>query len=142
MAPRETGIVRTNMIKNIRECILVLFFILLLPILVPYSLLMDRVEKRKRRQLASRFICEQCGEVLGVEAIRLADERWDEMELQMMRIEEPVARVVRSRLLDAICPHCGCQYLYHKMEQTFLKRSEILGQEPADAEMKDRWYRI
>ncbi|KAA0139020.1 hypothetical protein FYZ48_10190 [Gimesia chilikensis] len=130
------------MIKDIRECILVLFFILLLPILVPYSLLMDRVEKRRLRQLASRFVCEQCGEVLGVEAIRLADERWDEMELQMMRIEEPVARVVRSRLLDAICPHCGCQYLYHKMEQTFMKRSEVVGQDPADAEMKDRWYRI
>lgn len=137
------------MIKNIRECILVLFFILLFPILVPYSLLKDRVEKRRRRQLASRFVCLECGEVLGVEAIRLADERWDEMELQMMRkeepvmrIEEPVDRVVRSRLLDAICPHCGCQYLYHKMEQTFLKRSEVVGQDPADAEMKDRWYRI
>jgi predicted RNA-binding Zn-ribbon protein involved in translation (DUF1610 family) len=130
------------MIKNLRECIIVLVVILLLPILVPYSLLMDWVEKRRRMQLASRFVCEQCGEVLGVEAIRLADERWDEMELQMMRIEEPVARVVRSRLLDAICPHCGCQYLYHKMEQTFLKRSEIVGQDPADAEMKDRWYRI
>ncbi len=130
------------MLKNLRECIIVLVIILLVPILVPYSLLKDRVEKRRRRQLASRFVCLECGEILGVEAIRLADERWDEMELQMMRIEEPVARVVRSRLLDAICPHCGCQYLYHKMEQTFLKRSEIVGQEPANAEMKDRWYRI
>ncbi|QDU03210.1 hypothetical protein V6x_29220 [Gimesia chilikensis] len=122
MAPRERGIVRTNMIKNIRECILVLFFILLLPILVPYSLLMDRVEKRRRRQLASRFVCEQCGEVLGVEAIRLADEHWDEIVKAIIAKSEPGTRLRLVRTVAAICPHCGCQYLYRNAERTFVVR--------------------
>ncbi|QDT21056.1 hypothetical protein [Gimesia chilikensis] len=110
------------MIKNIRECILVLFFILLLPILVPYSLLMDRVEKRRRRQLASRFVCEQCGKVLGVEALQLADERWDEIVKEIIAKSEPGTRLRLVRTVDAICPHCGCQYLYRKAERTFVVR--------------------
>lgn len=122
MAPRERGIVRTNMIKNIRECILVLFFILLLPILMPYSLLKDRVEKRRRRQLASRFVCVECGEVLGVEAIRLADERWDEIVKAIISRNEPGTRLRLVRTVDAICPHCGCLYLYRKAERTFVVR--------------------
>lgn len=110
------------MIKNIRECILVLFFILLLPILMPYSLLKDRVEKRRRRQLASRFVCVECGEVLGVEAIRLADERWDEIVKAIISRNEPGTRLRLVRTVDAICPHCGCQYLYRKVERTFVVR--------------------
>lgn len=115
---------------------------LLLPVILPLTVLGQKRYQKRLRGLAEGFPCVECGQNIGVEALQLADDRWDEMELQMMRIEEPVARVVRSRLLDAICPHCGCLYLYHKMEQTFLKRSEIVGQDPADAEMKDRWYRI
>ncbi|MEQ8634777.1 hypothetical protein [Gimesia maris] len=37
------------------------------------------MKSERRRQLASRFVCLECGEVLGVEAIRLADERWEEI---------------------------------------------------------------
>ena len=112
------------MIKNIRECILVLFFILLLPILVPYSLLMDRVEKRRRRQLASRFVCEQCGKVLGVEALQLADEHWDEIVKSIIAKSEPGTRLRLVRTVEAICPHCGCLYLYRKAEGTFVVREE------------------
>ncbi|MEQ8854048.1 hypothetical protein [Gimesia sp.] len=90
------------------------------------------------RQLASRFVCLECGEVLGVEAIRLANERWDEIVKAIIAKSEPGTRLRLVRTVEALCPHCGCQYLYHKMEQTFLKRSEIVGQDPADAEMKDR----
>ncbi len=124
MAPGERGIVRTNMIKNIREGIIVLVFILLLPILVPYSLLKDRVEKRRRRQLASRFVCLECGEILGVEAIQLADERWDEIVKAIIAKSEPGTRLRLVRTVDAICPHCGCLYLYHQAERTFVVRKE------------------
>ena len=101
-----------------------MIFILLLPILAPYSLLKDRLEKRRRRQLASRFVCEQCGEVLGVDAIRLADERWDEIVKEIIAKSEPGTRLRLVRTVDAICPHCGCLYLYRKAEGTFVVREE------------------
>ncbi|MBN70069.1 MAG: hypothetical protein CME32_12425 [Gimesia sp.] len=110
------------MLKNLRECIIVLVVILLLPILVPYSLLKDRVEKRRRRQLASRFVCEQCGEVLGVEALQLADEHWDEIVKAIIAKSEPGTRLRLVRTVEAICPHCGCLYLYRKAEGTFVVR--------------------
>lgn len=108
------------MIKNIRECILVLVFILLLPILVPYFLLKNQVEKRRRRQLASRFVCEQCGEVIGVEAIRLADERWSKIVEKIRSEIDSEIRLRLARTVDAICPHCGCQYCYREEGQTFI----------------------
>ncbi|HAH46255.1 hypothetical protein [Gimesia sp.] len=110
------------MIKNIRECIIVLIFILLLPILVPFSLLKNQLEKRKRGQLASRFVCLECGNMIGVEAIRLADERWSEIVKIIMSKSDPGIRLRLVRTVDAICPHCCCQYRFRETEQTFVVR--------------------
>lgn len=122
------------MIKNIRECIIVLIFILLLPILVPFSLLKNQLEKRKRGQLASRFVCLECGSMIGVEAIRLADERWSEIVKIIMSKSDPGIRLRLVRTVDAICQHCCCQYRYRETEQTFVVREvspewERLGQD-------------
>ncbi|EDL59005.1 hypothetical protein [Gimesia maris] len=76
------------------------------------------------RKLAGRFVCVECGEVLGVEAIQLADERWDEIVKAIIAKSEPGTRLRLVRTVDAICPHCGCQYLYRKAERTFEVREE------------------
>ncbi|WP_232093296.1 hypothetical protein, partial [Gimesia panareensis] len=82
--------------------------------------LKDQVEKRRRRQLASRFVCEQCGEVIGAEAIRLADERWSKIVEKIRSENDSEIRLRLVRTVDAICPHCGCQYCYREEEQTFV----------------------
>jgi len=111
-----------NMIKKITGGFIFAIFILLLPIILPVSLLQSQREKRRMRNLASRFVCLECGEVLGVEAIRLADERWDEIVKAIISRNEPGTRLRLVRTVDAICPHCGCQYLYRKVERTFVVR--------------------
>lgn len=111
-----------NMIKKITGGFIFAIVILLLPIILPVSLLQSQREKRRMRNLASRFVCLECGEVLGVEAIRLADERWDEIVKAIISRNEPGTRLRLVRTVDAICPHCGCQYLYRKVERTFVVR--------------------
>jgi predicted RNA-binding Zn-ribbon protein involved in translation (DUF1610 family) len=111
-----------NMIKKITGGFIFAIFILLLPIILPVSLLQSQREKRRMRNLASRFVCLECGEVLGVEAIRLADERWDEIVKAIISRNEPGTRLRLVRTVDAICPHCGCLYLYRKAERTFVVR--------------------
>ena len=80
------------------------------------------MKSERRRQLASRFVCLECGEVLGVEAIRLADERWEEIVKAIISYNETGTRLRLVRTVDAICPHCGCLYLYHQAERTFVVR--------------------
>lgn len=112
------------MLKKITNGFIFAIFILLIPISLPVSLLQSQREKRKMSQLAGRFVCVECGEVLGVEAIPLADERWEEIVKAIISRNEPGTRLRLVCTVDAICPHCGCLYLYRKAERTFVLREE------------------
>ncbi|QDV50906.1 hypothetical protein [Gimesia fumaroli] len=112
------------MLKKLTDGFIVLIFILLLPIIVPVSLIQAQREKRQMRKLADQFVCLECVEVIGVEALRLADERWSEIVKKIIDENDSGTRLRLVRSMDAICPHCGCVYLYHKADQTFVVRSE------------------
>jgi len=65
--------------------------------------------------------CVACGELLGAEAIPLAEEGLRQY-IKEARHTHPG---VRFRLLwnvDAICPHCRAQYRYVKEEERFVEQ--------------------
>ncbi|WP_339727830.1 hypothetical protein [uncultured Gimesia sp.] len=113
------------MLKKLTNGFIVLIFILLLPIIVTVSLIQAQRKKRKMRKLADQFVCLKCGEVIGAEALGLADERWSEIVMKIISESAPGTRLRLVRAMDAICPHCGCIYLYRAAEQTFVVRSNI-----------------
>ena len=103
------------------------FLILLLLVSLPFTAIQLKREKHKLGKLAGEFVCLECGEIMGMEAIRLADERWANVVKQKMaeKTYKLGMRMVRS--VDAVCPHCGCIYLYREEDQSFVVRSEQSG---------------
>ncbi|WP_145454260.1 hypothetical protein [Gimesia panareensis] len=95
-------------------------FILLLPVTLPLIGIQLKRDQKRKRTLAERFVCVECGEVIGLEAIRLADERWSKIVEKILSENNTEIRLRLVRTVDAICPHCGCQYCYREEEQTFV----------------------
>ena len=58
------------------DLIVVGSFVLALPILLPCAFIVHYTRTRKMGRMISDFVCVSCGTLLGLEAIRLADERW------------------------------------------------------------------
>ncbi|MBN70070.1 MAG: hypothetical protein CME32_12430 [Gimesia sp.] len=101
---------------------------LLLPVILPLTVLGQKRYQKRLRGLAEKYVCVECGELLGTEAIQLADERWEEMSEERRRRSPNIKfRLVRN--LQAICPHCGCEYRYQEAEATFIVRERNRGQE-------------
>lgn len=101
---------------------------LLLPVILPLTVLAQKRYQKRLRGLSEGFACVECGQILGVEAIQLADERWEEMSEERRRLYPHIKfRLVRD--LHALCPHCGCEYRYQEAEATFIVRERNRGQE-------------
>jgi len=114
-----------ELLLNIVVMIIVLICILLLPIILPLVALHNKREKRKLRQLADQFVCLECGSIIGAESLRLADDRWSEIVKKIMSDNDSEIRLRLARTLDAVCPHCGCIYIYRQAENTFVICSEV-----------------
>ena len=101
---------------------------LLLPVILPLTVLGQKRYQKRLRGLAEGFPCVECGQNIGVEALQLADDRWDEMLAERRRLYPNIKfRLVRD--LQALCPHCGCEYRYQEAEATFIVRERNRGQE-------------
>ena len=87
---------------------MVIGFVLLLPVLIPYALVLVAVENRRKRRAAALFVCVKCGKVLGLEAIRISDE--EERKSAQERAGDVMWRTVRT--CHAICPSCGARYFF------------------------------
>ena len=94
---------------------------LLLPVILPLLALEQKRYQKRLRGLAEGFACVECGQNIGVEAIQLADQRWDEMSEERQR-RSPNIKFRQVRNLQALCPHCGCEYCYQEAEATFIVR--------------------
>ncbi len=96
---------------------------LLLPVILPLTVLGQKRYQKRLRGLAEKLACVECGQILGVEALQLADERWEEMSEERRRLYPHIRfRLVRD--LQEICPHCGCEYCYQEAEATFTIREK------------------
>ena len=112
--------------KRITQNKLVVFFImvlgvLLLPIILPIALIQDRQRKQSIKQVVCGYICASCGVLLGVEAIRLGNERWAAVVSDSHK-QYPNIRFRIQRDVHAVCPNCGCEYGYRDADCALVVR--------------------
>jgi DNA-directed RNA polymerase subunit RPC12/RpoP len=114
--------------KRLRLALAVVGFILLLPLLLPTALVLHAIYLHQLRSAAARFVCTDCGQILGRESLRLADVEWAK-RMKKMRIEHPGVRFRVVRAFHAICSRCGKSY--RLLEQT--RGFEELAESPSNA---------
>ena len=99
--------------------------LLALPILLPLAMIGHLRSQLRLRKLVGQFLCVACGAKLGINALRIADQRWAE-EVRRIQAVSPRAKIVRMiRRLHAVCPGCGCEYTYLEKRHTLVKTSDI-----------------
>jgi hypothetical protein len=64
------------------------------------------------RRAVYEFSCLKCHQRLGVEGVRLGNQRWKDF-LDGFYRQNPSCLVSFVRTLHAACPSCGCEYTYH-----------------------------
>ncbi len=98
--------------------VLLVVLLILFPIWIPIVAISHGIYLRRLRRAASAFACLSCGELLGLESIRLADEAWADY-MRQLHEQNPgmLLQVVRS--VHAICPKCGARYSFIEGERTF-----------------------
>ncbi|MEJ2117354.1 MAG: hypothetical protein P8Y36_05385, partial [Alphaproteobacteria bacterium] len=100
-----------------------ILLVVFLPVILPVVAVSQWLSQWRMRAAARIFACPACGAVIGVEAIRLAEEAWGShmAELQGrnpgIRIRRTPQRITRH--LHVICPHCGARYQFIEREKTF-----------------------
>jgi hypothetical protein len=92
--------------------------VICLPVILPLVLVLQALDYRRMRSAARKFPCLSCGSHLGAEAIRLADEAWQQY-FSNMRANNPTIRFRIVRHLRAICPRCGRRYDFVEPQRTF-----------------------
>jgi hypothetical protein len=98
-------------------------FILLLPIILPIALIHDRLRVRRIAKIVCSFVCISCGTVLGTEGLRLGNERW-KVILANHGASSPGARFRILRDIHAVCPKCGCDYMYRDVDHSLVLRPQ------------------
>ena len=101
------------------------FFILALPVILPFVGVLHWRDKRRLRAAAKRLACQGCGNLLGERAIEAANVAW---AARVERLRRRLPASIRLRLvrdLDAICTHCGARYEFMPKTREFvaLKRA-------------------
>ncbi len=104
--------------SKIGATLLVIAFLVALPITLPASILLHLRYKRRLRKLARSESCLNCGEILGLEALRLADAEWS-AHVAELRKQKPGVLLRLVRRLHAICPNCGTRYKYSERQHAF-----------------------
>ena len=101
------------------------FFILALPVILPFVGVLHWRDRRRLRAAAKRLACQACGQLLGERAIEAADDAWAARLAQLRRKLPASIRLRLVRDLDAICTHCGARYEFMPQTREFvaLKRA-------------------
>ena len=100
-----------------------ILLVVFLPVILPVVAIDHWLSHRRMQAAARVFACPACGAVIGIEALRLAEEAWGSHMAEMHR-KNPGIRLKRSpqrimRHLHAICPHCGARYQFIEHERAF-----------------------
>lgn len=109
----------------LRSVVLVTLFVVALPVfpvfLVYYGC-RDWHSRKRLRKLLSTYRCRNCDSVLGVAALRQADNEWRTYlsSLKTKYPSVPQSTLHASRWLDAVCKKCGARYTYQAAEQSFV----------------------
>jgi hypothetical protein len=118
------GRLRKRIAKNKLVGLLVtVTFVLLLPIILPLVLILDGLRTRKIKRIVCDFICVSCGTQLGVEALRLGNERWAAI-ISDLHKQYPGMRFRIVRDIHAVCPNCGCEYMYRDADCSLAVRPQ------------------
>ena len=103
--------------------LITVLFVLLLPIILPIALIQDRLRTRRIASVIRDFVCELCGTTLGMEAVRLGDERWRAVIADLhARFPDTRFRIVRD--IHAVCPKCGREYMYRDVDCSLVVRPQ------------------
>jgi len=102
--------------------------VLLLPVILsvalifsPAAFLLDWMRTRRIKRTVCGFICISCGTQLGVEAIRLGNERWAAL-VSGFQAKQPNSRLKLIRDLQAVCPICSSEYMYRDADRSLVLR--------------------
>jgi hypothetical protein len=96
------------------------FSVLSLPIIVPAALIQERIRTRRITRVVCRFVCVSCGKALGLEGLRLGNERWGAIIAELHE-RSPGSRFRVLQGIHAICPECGCEYRYQDGDQSLVQ---------------------
>ncbi len=103
----------------VSTAIFVVTFVLAFPVLFPCALVIHYLNRRRLRIAAKCQPCPKCGSILGISALRAADENWRFYLAELQRLNPDVCfRFVRN--VDAICSACGSHLRFHKASGTFI----------------------
>jgi|SRR5579872_749517 len=95
------------------------FLAIVLIIFMTIGLVAFRIQLFQLRSFAKRFPCANCGTILGIKSLELADTEW-ERQLEEMRREHSDVKFKIVRTLHAICANCGTKYRFVKKDRTFV----------------------
>jgi len=101
--------------------LLVVAVLILLPVILPWMLILAAIKTLLRRRVAKSFRCLRCGAVLGAESLRLADAE-DRRQMDEFFRDHPGVKPRRFRTLHAVCAVCGQHYQYLEVTRTFAIR--------------------
>ena len=93
-------------------------FVLALPILIPFTLARQWLVQRRLRSAATCQPCPTCGNLIGSEALRNADECWRK-HVAELHGANPGVRFRLIRLVHAICAVCGSRLKFREDSRTF-----------------------
>lgn len=96
-------------------------FLALLPIMLPVALIHNHMRNRRILKLARDLDCASCGARLGAEAIQLGTQRWAAIVARHHAMY-PGTRLRLVRDVDAVCPSCGCEYVYRDVDRSLILR--------------------
>ena len=103
--------------------LLVVLSILLLPVILPIALIQDQLRTRRIAKVVCSFVCVSCGTPLGTEALRLGNARWSEIIADSHRRFSGIKfRTLRD--IHAVCPKCGCEYMYRDADFSLVVRPQ------------------
>lgn len=108
----------TGKLESLQMFLVATCFIVLLPIILPWTLIESSIYDRRKRRIAEQTRC-ACGTVLGMPALELNSEVWAETVAEA-RAMHPGCRISFRILHDAICTKCGQWYLYHSDPPRFV----------------------
>src|SRR5688572_1643370 len=94
-------------------------FLVLLPIMLPVAIIQNQMRSRRILKLACDLDCASCGTRLGTEAIQLGAQRW----AAIVAGRHAMYPGMKLRLVcdvDAVCPHCGREYLYRDVDRALI----------------------
>ena len=99
-------------LKLLLFTILAILAVLLLPFCLPLLIVRSWIYDRRRYRTENKTACERCGTILGLAAIKLADEL-QSAYVAAMRKKFPGARLrLKPKHVFAICHNCGANYAY------------------------------